>query len=63
MTRPQSAAQQARNKLGGAARRGNPEETEAARAGLRMAVAGERVREIADSAPPLTGGIYVVPRD
>lgn len=55
MSRPQSAAQQARNRLGAAARRNStPEVIEQARRDLNEAVAADRIREAVAAWPPLT---------
>ena len=50
----QSPAQHARNKLGGAARRRDPEAVENARRDLAAAKLEAHIRQVVDAAPPLS---------
>jgi hypothetical protein len=50
----QSLAQRARNRLGGAARNGTPEQVAEARRELVAAGLEDHIRRIVDAAPPLT---------
>jgi hypothetical protein len=53
-----SPAQQARQRLGGAIRRGDPDDIDAARAALDEAKIDAKIAEIIDRAPDLTDAQY-----